>query len=88
MAAKGAIVKEELMLRLLEIPNSFSPDGKEVRVDMSENGAPVQIKITLTAVKSPISNSPQTEVINEAQFVISDDERLTLNETLEEMGIL
>lgn len=85
--AKGSVVKEELMVRLLAIPGSFSPDGKEVRVDMVENGSPIQIKITMTAVKTPITNNPEMQIINEEQFIITDTERIDLVNTLGEMGI-
>ena len=94
MAAKGTIAKASLIPYLTEllkghgeVTDVFSPDGKELRVDFIENGAPVQIKIALTAVKSPISNSPETQVINEEQFFISDVEKEDLTETLKEMGV-
>ena len=86
MAAKGSIAKEELIKKLLEvIPNSFQNE-KEIRVDVIENGNPVQIKITLTAVKSPISNNPEMQIINEEQFFITEEENIALGETLKEMG--
>lgn len=87
MAAKGSIVKAELMAKLLEMPGSFSPDGKVVHIDMIENGNPVQIKIALTAVKTAIMNNPNSEIIHEEQFFISDDEQSNLIDTLTEMGV-
>lgn len=88
MAAKGAIVKAEMMEKLQEVfPTAFSPDGKVLHVDMVENGNPVQIKIALTAVKSPISNNPESQVINEAQFSLEESEKTDLVEALKEMGV-
>jgi len=88
MAAKGAQVKVELMKKMLEVfPDSFTPDDKEIRIDMVENGNPVQIKVTLTAVKIALSNSQNLEVIDEEQFRITDDEKVELEKTLGEMGI-
>lgn len=57
MAIKGAQAKQEVMQTIL---NTFGDkaflynDGKEIRVDCVENGAPVQIKITLTAAKEAV----------------------------------
>lgn len=88
MAAKGSVVKAELMKKLLDfLPDSFTPDNKEIRVDMVENGLPVQIKITLTAVKNVIANSPESQVINEESFHISNEEETDLMATLKEMGV-
>ncbi len=94
MAAKGTIAKASLIPYLTEllkdhgsVTDVFSPDGKELRVDFLEDGNPVQIKIALTAVKSPISNSPETQVINEEQFFITDGEKVDLTKTLKEMGV-
>ena len=52
--AKGAAAKQEVMATILEAfgDNAFLyNDGKEVRVNCTENGEPVQIKIALTAAK-------------------------------------
>jgi hypothetical protein len=87
MAAKGTIVKEEIAAKILEIfPTAFMNE-KEIRVDLVENGAPIQIKITLTAVKSAILNTPESKVINEDAFLISDEEREELKQTLVEMDV-
>lgn len=54
MAAKGAIAKEEIIQKILEVfPGSFKYD-KEIRIPMMENGEPLQIKITLTAAKNMV----------------------------------
>ena len=51
MAAKGSILKEEIMQKILEsFPGSFKYD-KEIRIPGVENGENLQIKITLTCAK-------------------------------------
>jgi hypothetical protein len=87
MPPKGQIVKQEIFDTILKtFPGSFQND-KEIRINVEENGVPVQIKITATAVKTPISNSPKNEVINEGEFFISDDEKNDLAQALTEMGV-
>ena len=55
--AKGAIVKEELINKILaNIEDSFVYNGgKEIRVNMIENGEPVQLKLAITAAKVAVS---------------------------------
>ena len=51
MAARGAISKEIVMDRLLEVfPEAFVYD-KTIRIPMVEEGNPIQIKVALTAAK-------------------------------------
>ena len=53
MAAKGAILKKEIADKILTtFPGSFLyNDGKEIRINGTEDGLPLQIKVTLTAAK-------------------------------------
>ncbi len=53
MAAKGSILKQEIANKILEaFPGSFLyNDGKEIRINGTENGESLQIKLTLTAAK-------------------------------------
>ena len=52
MAARGSIVKAEILEKIKEsFPSMFSPDGKEWRIPMKENGENIEIKISLTAAK-------------------------------------
>ena len=54
--AKGALAKEEITNKILEVfPGSFKYE-KEIRVPMMENGEMLQIKITLTAAKNMVDN--------------------------------
>lgn len=59
MAAKGSILKQEITEKILKVfPDSFLfNDGKEIRINGMENGEPLQIKVTLTASKTPVENS-------------------------------
>lgn len=51
MAAKGSVVKQEVMAKILEVfPDAFVYD-KTIRIPMVEDGNPLQIKVTLTAAK-------------------------------------
>lgn len=58
MAAKGSILKQEITKKILEaFPGSFLyNDGKEIRINGSEAGVPLQIKVTLTAAKEAVEN--------------------------------
>ena len=53
MAAKGSILKQEIANKILAtFPGSFLyNDGKEIRINGTEEGLPLQIKVTLTAAK-------------------------------------
>lgn len=53
MGARGSILKKEIADKILAIfPGSFLyNDGKEIRINGTEEGSPLQIKITLTAAK-------------------------------------
>jgi len=87
MALKGQATKQEMMQDIIKLfPDSFIND-KEIRVNMEENGVPIQIKITLTVVKTPISNSPENHIVHEEQFLITDDEKIELENTLKEIGV-
>ena len=51
MALKGAIAKEEITKKILEVfPAAFRYD-KEIRIPWTEDGEQVQIKVALTAAK-------------------------------------
>lgn len=58
MAVRGSILKQEITKKILEaFPGSFLyNDGKEIRINGSEAGVPLQIKVTLTAAKEAVEN--------------------------------
>lgn len=53
MAAKGSILKQEVAEKILAaFPGSFLyNDGKEIRINGTENGETLQIKVALTCAK-------------------------------------
>ena len=57
MAVRGAIGKNKVIQEILEkFEGAFSPDGKEIRIPVEENGEIIQIKVALTAAKVNIDN--------------------------------
>lgn len=64
--AKGAIAKQIIFDKVREIfPDSFMyNNGKELRINLEEEGNPVQIKVTLTCAKEIID--PTGEVMKPA----------------------
>lgn len=65
MALKGQETKEKLFNVLLCAfgENGFSyNDGKEIRFNAQENGEPVQIKIVLTASKTPVEAESESKI--------------------------
>lgn len=58
MAAKGSILKKEIADKILEtFPNSFLyNNNKEIRINGTENGESLQIKITFTTAKTKVEN--------------------------------
>ena len=51
MAAKGSILKEEIVQKILETFEGSFINGKEIRIRGTENGEDLQIKLTLTCAK-------------------------------------
>lgn len=56
MAAKGSVLKGQIMQKILEtFPGSFLyNDGKEVRINGIEAGQEIQIKVTFTTAKEAV----------------------------------
>lgn len=51
MAIRGAVAKQEVINKILEVfPNAFVHD-KTIRIPTMEDGQEIQIKLTLTAAK-------------------------------------
>jgi len=97
MAVKGAIAKQDITKKILEVfPGSFLYD-KEIRVPMVENGEIVQIKITLTAAKVAVEAGgdnavPGASVQATASAVsgvseITEDERAEVNDLISKLGL-
>ena len=68
MAAKGSILKQEIASKILAaFPESFLyNDGKEIRINGTENGEKLQIKLTLTAAKVAVEGGSDTVLPGEA----------------------
>lgn len=63
--AKGQAAKQEVMATILEAFNKDSflyNNGKEIRVNMQEDGEPVQIKITFTAAKTMVEPEDENAI--------------------------
>ena len=77
MAAKGAQAKQAVFTKMLEtFPDSFMyNDGKELRINMMEDGAVAQIKVTLTCAKVAVDNpnAAPAAVPTSTSTVVEDD---------------
>lgn len=71
MAAKGSILKQEIASKILAaFPGSFLyNDGKEIRINGTENGEKLQIKLTLTAAKVAVEGGSDIVLPGEATTV-------------------
>ena len=76
MAVKGAQLKNEITQKILEtFKGSFLyNDGKEIRINGMEDGSPVQIKVTLTASKTPV-NFDETQDNSDSSVSLSFEEK-------------
>ena len=91
--AKGAQAKTEITETILKtFPNSFINE-KEIRIPMTEDGADIQIKVTLTAAKDLIVNEvliPKTDAtVVEApkSAVVSEEEKKNVSKLLASLGL-
>lgn len=67
MAAKGSILKQEIAEKILTaFPGSFLyNDGKEIRINGTEEGQSLQIKVTLTCAKVAVEGGEDTALPGE-----------------------
>ena len=100
--AKGAFAKEAITKTILEtFPGSFVID-KVIRIPMTEDGAPIQIKVALTAAKDivdadgSVSNepsgdydftSPTSPVVEERSFEPTPEEKANVASLLNALGL-
>ena len=89
--AKGAIAKQEITKKLFEVfPNAFVY-GKEIRIPYNEDGADVEIKITMTCAKTNVGDTltneestvPIASVITED---ITDEEKAKVSELVKKFN--
>ena len=83
MAAKGSILKQEVMDKILSaFPGSFLyNDGKEVRINGLENGEKLQIKVTFTCAKVAVEGGDDT-ILPGSKSVATEDNSIKANETI------
>lgn len=62
MAAKGSISKEIIVQKILDTFEGAFKFDKEIRIPMMEDGAEVQIKVTLTCAKTNIESGMDTAI--------------------------
>ncbi len=67
MGAKGSILKQEVAEKILAaFPGSFLyNDGKEIRINGTENGESLQIKVALTCAKVAVEGSEENALPGE-----------------------
>lgn len=93
MALKGQETKEKLFNALLQAfgENGFAyNDGKEIRFNAQENGESVQIKIVLTASKTPVeaeSNISFTSAadVDSPEIVVTEEEKALVRSLMDKL---
>ena len=99
--AKGSVSKEKVAQKILELfPEAFAYE-KEIRVPMIEDGAEVQIKVTLTCAKNNVERNGDTALpgdfpapvnqapapMNTAPAKPTDAEKQTVADLLKSLGL-
>lgn len=93
--AKGQIVKAKLIEVLQEVfPNMFSPDGKEWRIPLIENGENIEIKVALTcAAKNiggegiPVVAGKTDSPLTVEQLVVTEEEKQAILELMKRLEL-
>lgn len=82
MAAKGSILKQEIAKKILEtFPGSFLyNDGKEIRINGTENGEILQIKVVLTTAKVAVEGGDDNALPGEKTAATADVKPAGTNE--------
>ena len=97
MAAKGTESKNVIFTKLQEVfPDSFWEDqGKILRIPLTENGARVEVKVSLTAAKvnlggeEPVSAFPMESVVKTSipDIEPTQEEKDNVNKLLASLGL-
>ena len=68
MSVRGSILKQQVSEKILAaFPGSFLyNDGKEIRINGTEDGVELQIKVTLTCAKTAVSNDDEPMIFEGA----------------------
>ena len=67
MAARGAVAKEQITQKILEMFDGAFKYEKEIRIPVEENGETIQIKVTLTAAKNNVEFGGDTALPGETK---------------------
>ena len=88
MAARGTQSKEVITQKILDtFTNSFTYNGKEIRIPMEENGERIEIKVTLTCAKENVGLEFNNNSTSSGAFEPSPTPTQSLKEpTPEEMN--
>lgn len=84
MGAKGSILKQEIAKKILAtFPGSFLyNDGKEIRINGTENGETLQIKISMTCAKVAVEGGDDTILPGEKTAATADVKPAGTNEKI------
>lgn len=82
MSAKGSILKQEIAEKILAtFPGSFLyNDGKEIRINGTENGETLQIKISMTCAKVAVKGGDDNALPGEKTAATADVKPAGTNE--------
>lgn len=84
MSARGSILKQEVATKILAaFPGSFLyNDGKEIRINGTENGENLQIKVTLTCAKVAVEGGEDIVLPGESIKTTSPAQIVTTSEKI------
>lgn len=84
MAAKGSILKQKIAEKIVTVfPGSFLyNDGKEIRINGTEEGVPLQIKVTLTCAKTSVEGGEDNALPGEKNAVAAPVSSTESNEQI------
>lgn len=93
--AKGQESKEKIKQVLEQIfPAMFSPDGKELRIPVIENGEVVEIKVALTCAKENVGfvggvtqTVGKAEPLTVEQLTVTEEEKEQIKSLMERLGL-
>lgn len=88
MAARGSVSKELISQILFKTFPSAFVSGKEIRIPVMEDGAEVQIKVTLTAAKDNVARDNTLSPVTSANLNITDEDKAEVEALLKELGIV